>query len=848
MTGDKRVDVERVVLSRRLIVPESHCCRDVNAVATKFLQSINASVEQPRLSAEIAVKALSTMSSTGKKQTYEDTDNKKREFTGETEPGIESNELNYRWDPNKTWSPGDRLVIHPPYESLEGLSGKPHIGWISPEENKPRSFEELLQRIQKKPAIQLTMYEVDPKTDDVIEDSARVIDPTSITSGMTMEERRRALQKYSGINTKRLPGRTIGERMPGGSLIGRVAAAFGILRDAQNKFRCPPGTPAANQFTDAFGSNCFGFSPTKFARFAARQAAQAEADGRFKGLKNNAEKFFGFLYNDAWGVEQAGSDPARLARNAFYDGLWGDRFKPPDWRTVSVPAEMRAFRNGAAESMSRDAAAIADIDSLSSALGITSTPEEIATNADRMKIFERLRQISDMTGGESGWDLRIVNLGNGRTGDSARLTPDEVDRFVRARISTIPGIRTLSSEEIERLVKADTQRYYELERAFLDTFIHEFMKNPAMARKQLQQLEYDFSTPNEAGTGVIPAMGRRIPMLNPETGEALLDEAGNPMFIEAGSSGFSQFSGVIHMNFEQIMSNTETMLPQMLPNQRLAISAVGAATDAEARLAVADFMMNSSYAARHVAGLVNGPRGFARHIALHEWAHSIQAMAFVYAVQNKLKTDGFIDIPFRRKDGSMGFRRVTSMREISSGDIQQLMQDVADTINIKDLKDAMERIKDVAPMAGNYPALSTREGSEIWALEASAELWALREAGLIHGEDIDKALEWMDDIAAASAEEDAARRVARSKIRGREAGGPDRFDPDPQREDLHWAHVHRRHLRRGPHGGRRGRLSRRPRGKEDVWRGVGGCADRSPPSPPPFWCPAREDQPLRHPG
>lgn len=54
------------------------------------------------------------------------------------------------------------------------------------------------------------------------------------------------------------------------SLIGRVANARGLWIDDKNKLRCPPGTPAANQFTDITGSNCFIPSPETAAGTARR--------------------------------------------------------------------------------------------------------------------------------------------------------------------------------------------------------------------------------------------------------------------------------------------------------------------------------------------------------------------------------------------------------------------------------------------------------------------------------------------------------------------------------------------------------------------------------------------------
>jgi hypothetical protein len=78
------------------------------------------------------------------------------------------------------------------------------------------------------------------------------------------------------IEFKKLPGMNIGRSVAGGSLGARAAAKLGIWVDDLNKFRCPPGSPAANQFTDASGSNCFGFSPGKLMDFARRVTGVAD--------------------------------------------------------------------------------------------------------------------------------------------------------------------------------------------------------------------------------------------------------------------------------------------------------------------------------------------------------------------------------------------------------------------------------------------------------------------------------------------------------------------------------------------------------------------------------------------
>ena len=113
MTGRSLVK-QRVISSPRLIVPAS-CCRDFNRKAIEFRQSVNVSAAMPRLYADMAVKALLSSSGTSR-QTYEDTDGKKREFTGDSRPGVSRNDFGHRWEPSGTWDSSKRLVITPSYE------------------------------------------------------------------------------------------------------------------------------------------------------------------------------------------------------------------------------------------------------------------------------------------------------------------------------------------------------------------------------------------------------------------------------------------------------------------------------------------------------------------------------------------------------------------------------------------------------------------------------------------------------------------------------------------------------------------------------------------------------------
>lgn len=735
---------ERVIVSARLIVPTS-CCGGFNEKAIRFRQSINSSIETNRLEAEIAAKTI-TNGFGVRVKSYVDTDNKKRDFTGDTRPGVNSNELGYRWESSKTWEPGSRLVISPPFKSREGMSGEPNVGWISPQNDKPISFEQMLQHYRDKPTIKLSKYKVNPKTDEVIQESEKIIDPFGIAAGLSYEDKQKQLRKYRSdlIQQKMLPGRSLEARVPGGSLLSRAAAVFGILRDENNKFRCPPGTPAANQFTDATGSNCFGFSASKFARFAARQAAKLTNEGEYQGLRNNAKSFFNFLYNDQWSQSaRQSADPAFIGRVAYWESISGDRFKPPSWRDIPVPENLRLFKNGAIRAQDDIARQKAQVLRLYDELGIDSTDPDAPALA-----IEALRKLHIDSEGRAGWDLQILNVSGG---GAERLTDKEIEDFTRVRLESLPGWRALSIEEQSRLLESDVRRYKETERAMFETLLDQFMQNPASARF-LGKIEYNFLSNDEAGTDVYresPTFTQRIL----PTGEPVFDDDGNPVMRRVPG----ELRSVIHINMGTILANQESMLPDMRPDERLAISAIGAKSEAEGRLAVADFLVNADHTARGMAGLIDGVYSFSSHIMLHEFAHSNQAQVFIDKIQEEILENGFITVPVIKNDKVVGSRNVDSIYALNGDDIMSIMTDVADSINIKSLNDAMERIKNIAPLAGAYPRDVYTKGTEVWALEAAAELWALRERGIIYGDDIDSALEFMDNMShVAAARERAA--------------------------------------------------------------------------------------------
>ena len=686
---------ERIIVSAQLIVPSS-CCGGFNEKAVLFRQSINSSLSIGRLQAEIVTKTITEGFGIRVKADV-DTDGKKREFTGDSRPGVESNDLGYRWETGRKWEPGSRLVLSPPFQSREGMGTEANFGWLPPEDNSTTTFEEMLRAYREKPKIKLSKYKVNSRTDEVIPDSEKIIDPFGIAAGLSYEEKQQALRK-NGKNTleeKRLPGRSLESRVPGGSLLSRAAAVFGILRDENNKFRCPPGTPAANQFTDATGANCFGFSASKFSRFAARQAAKLTAQGEYQGLRQNAADFFRWIHGP-----RSKRDPA-LAEKCAY---WG--IKIPEWRDIAVPENLRLFKNGAIRGQDDIARQKAEVVRMYDALGIDADDPDAP-----VKALKKLKEMHSQTGGTAGWDVQVLDV-SGR-GDEL-LTDVEIKEFVKTRLSSTPGWNRLSSAEQERLLKSDFERYKTTQRAMLETLLDQFMTDPGSMRG-VGRIEFNFMTDDEAGTSFYRTQ--------------------------------NGMKTAIHINMGMISANQETMLPNMGGDERLAISAVGARSEAEGRLAVADFMVNADHTARGMAGLLDGVYGFSSHIMLHEIAHHKQSQVFLDRIQKEITEKGFINVPVRDKKGVVvGERPVQDIYKLSGSDLMSIMTGVADSINIESLNDAMTRIQAVAPLAGSYPRDVYSVGTEVWALEASAEIWALRERGIIFGDDVDAALEWMDNM------------------------------------------------------------------------------------------------------
>ncbi|MDP7637669.1 MAG: hypothetical protein QF577_08990, partial [Phycisphaerae bacterium] len=133
-----------------------------------------------------------------------------------------------RFDPKGVRQPGQILKLHVTAKDVLDESEKPNFGWVDPP--APVDPLEEIRRFAAEPKIRIREYDIDPRTGGA------------------------DLENFQDLNVKSL-GDKIGGA--GRSLMGRAARKLGLLVDDQGKFRCPPGTPNANQFTDISGSTCY---------------------------------------------------------------------------------------------------------------------------------------------------------------------------------------------------------------------------------------------------------------------------------------------------------------------------------------------------------------------------------------------------------------------------------------------------------------------------------------------------------------------------------------------------------------------------------------------------------------
>ena len=232
--------------------------------AMLFRAGVKVASTTERLIADVSIKAAMPSIGGGK----EDTDNKKR--------GLESgskfvNDKGVVYDPSGKKGPNKYLKLHVTdterKQALMSADPVPNFGWVEKgETNTPHMPKGVKVSVQR--------YRVDPRTNKPILSTG--YDPFNpFTKYMPKGE----------IKEKAL-GRTIDEEKPGSRLLHFGARAAGVIVDALGKFRCPPGTPAANRFTNERGEGCLAIGHTAAVLMAATVANIASDGGGAHWIEN----------------------------------------------------------------------------------------------------------------------------------------------------------------------------------------------------------------------------------------------------------------------------------------------------------------------------------------------------------------------------------------------------------------------------------------------------------------------------------------------------------------------------------------------------------------------------------
>ena len=709
MTG-KPFYKTRTITSERLVSPLAGR-RDLNDAAIAFKKAVLESITRPTLNAGLSVKALD--SATGN-ETYKDTDGKKRTSKGGT-PGMVELPNGYNYVPSQKWEEGKVLQLFPSIKSRKTAVKKPNFGWV--DKSPSLTADEYAKALAAKPKLRIRKYKVNKKTDEIIEESEQTLDPFSLNGDKTVSP--------SGYSEKRLPGKTIGQR--GRSLIARAASAFGIIVDENGKFRCPPGTPAANQFTDNAGTNCFGISASEIFDFAKRMASGIDVS-KETGVKHTTKKLFEFI---SW--LDNGAIPG-IGRTVWRDEN-GKRIKNiKKWREASLnDRNSRVFVDGMIRAQDKLAQQDINIASLMDTLGVIRTDEKRKTNDDVFEVFQKLRD-------SGAWTIDT----------STRLSAEDIDKIVKARLAHVPGFSDLTPERQKNLIAADTERWYTTERALLESALDSFIADPEHMRT-IAKINFEVKSPDDPNMDEASTQGITTPDTN-------------------------RMMSIINVDIPEIMNNQEALIPSLAPGERMRIDFVGGKTDAERATALTDFLVTVDGQSKQLAGMVE-ERAFARHIMKHEIAHTIQFQGFAREAERQIRTNGFITVMNSKGEPV----KVESVKDLNSEMVFSLMTQASDGIDLESLKSALSRADVVGFLAGDYPKMyfNDKDGAELWALEATAELWALRDLGIIYGDDIDAALEWMDDVSDGRYM-DIRRRSDAEGLRDIEARYYENLGPDPE--------------------------------------------------------------------
>lgn len=582
------------------------------------------------------------------------------------------NDSGYRYDPKTKYKPGMVLDLFPTHQSRDALHGQPNFGWVEGDQ-KPATADEMaesLRKIADGPRVVQEVWEVDKEGN-----------PTKLVRSNDKKDEQDEEQD-GGIEGKGL-GRTLREMNPGNTLVARAAKKFGVWLDDLGKFRCPPGTPQANQFTDEFGTTCFAVSASQIAN--AVQSGLASRSGRFRmpRWKNNMPFYF-----DEFGQPIENLDVLEGRQDYF-----------------------RVFN----DSKSRVRARMIEMDeTVKDLLRLYDVKSSSDDNEDLIELLKKLGVQVAGTKPSEYW---------------SKLDPKTKKRLMEMGIT---------KESLEKSERGFLMKYAEL--AITDP-------------ERLEKIGLIYT--GKWGDG---------------------REASTSFLQESLTGAVKDVKYAVGYDPVRMAYNAVNQIEGVLENQRLGMRVIGASSEEEAASLMHGFVTNEHIWAGGMTASLGDDRFMAKgmHTGVHEFSHTIQMDAFVAQVIEK-------------HGGSK------SLSDFTSGDLMDLMTEIGDDVDLEAIGLVQSDLDKVAYMGGKYGRdeyAASGAVSELWKLETSAELYALREMGVIEGDDVDNALSWMDATRTSrSMEMRAARKKKNMKMREAHAakvikrpdGRPDHPDsPSPK--------------------------------------------------------------------
>jgi hypothetical protein len=675
---------------------EPNHAKNVDFRAILFRESLKASSSKDVLDATYSIKAASPFQG--------DSDNKKRSPAQKAKSPYNI-EYGLVYDPNAKWAPGKYFKHYVTEEerkqAMQLDNPNPNWGWLDgtegsntmPVSNSKGDLKVVYEKITQK-----------PRGDDFEE--------------------------------KGLLGRSIGERNPAGKLGTRAARAFGVVVDALGKFRCPPGTPAANQFTNERGENCFSISGVAQDLIANRLIGFLEGKPKSDSKLVSSLLSAGVSYSrirdayrsDGW------RGLASLASAALEGGgLVGDEYDDGSYRTSVIQKVLERAKE-----------------------------TQNTVSRTRAKSDERRKMVSDL----------LAKYGIPETGDNSDMV-QLVDAMTRDGVlhpltkgSDLFMGGTLASHQDELLEKimgdADFAEYKRMKTAG---------ETGPLTDIADMILERDRQYMRGTISGIL-----QMALRNPDS-YGKVKFSLKPERDKSGTHAVSFWWGTKSFEGHQIVINPYAVAKDIMPNlkkgESILVTATGGDSQEDHWKAIAaklgDAERMSIWARTHMTDLAatvgNGWEDFGAEVGIHEMVHVQQFEAMIPMV---LQMNGHPDARSYTPDQINDALRTLSNWQIgiSMGEIAN-DPDLTKEVFGLDIYDLVEKRLDA--LAGSYSAITQQEALE--ALQAAnelsdesekedamflfaqsvatatyetlAELGTAREMGLIEGEDVDEALSFM---------------------------------------------------------------------------------------------------------